>query len=310
MSKKNGKLKEHELSKYFPMLSADEFATLRDDIREHGQLEPITLYNGEVLDGRNRLAAVTELDIDPKFRDYEGDDPLSYVVSINLIRRSLSPGQRAAVGARLTADSEYGRDGPDPESDPIGSVSVREVAEQLGIGSSRLAVARDLEQNHPDLFEQLETGQINITKATGLRKVVNVPNLTKGQRKAALVKADEFKSDDIDALAFEIEDAIIKQGASGFKQVMGMPTGAILEHTMEVRPKTRTRKTETKTTEKVDPVGDGVDAIQDLKDAWIMLQAVDKSDGDKQSAVRSWWSQISTMIAEWDDFAGLQRGIE
>ncbi|KKN44371.1 hypothetical protein LCGC14_0693670 [marine sediment metagenome] len=311
MSKKNGKLKEHELSKYFPMLSADEFATLRDDIREHGQLEPITIYNGEVLDGRNRLAAVDELGIDPKFRDYEGDDPLSYVVSINLIRRSLSPGQRAAVGARLTADSEYGRDGPDPESVSQETVSVKAVAEQLGVGSAQLTVARDLEQNHSDLFEELETGQISITRATGLRAVVNVPGLSKAQRKAAIKKADEFKDRDVSALAIEVEDAVIKQGSSGFKQVMGMTTGAIIEHTMEVRPGVHRKKPVVDTIEVVNYMNDGMDAIADLKHAWKGIQTTDKkSEGDKQSIVASWWSQISTMIAEWDDFAALQEGIE
>ena len=49
--------KLHEASALFPILDNDGLKSLAEDIKSHGLLEPITIYEGKVLDGRNRLAA-------------------------------------------------------------------------------------------------------------------------------------------------------------------------------------------------------------------------------------------------------------
>jgi hypothetical protein len=47
----------HKLAEAFPLLGEGELAELADDIRQHGLREPITLYHGAILDGRNRYRA-------------------------------------------------------------------------------------------------------------------------------------------------------------------------------------------------------------------------------------------------------------
>jgi hypothetical protein len=51
----------HEIADIFPMMTASEFAALKRDIQENGLLEPIELYEGKVIDGRNRYRACYEM---------------------------------------------------------------------------------------------------------------------------------------------------------------------------------------------------------------------------------------------------------
>jgi len=87
----------HPASHIFPLLEGPEFAALVSDIAVHGQLEPILLYDGMILDGRNRYRACLELGIKPVTNEYTGDDPQALVVSLNLYRRHLSRSQRDDV---------------------------------------------------------------------------------------------------------------------------------------------------------------------------------------------------------------------
>jgi hypothetical protein len=45
------------------------------------------LFEDKVLDGRNRLRACEAANVAPIFTVYTGNDPISYVVSLNLRRR-------------------------------------------------------------------------------------------------------------------------------------------------------------------------------------------------------------------------------
>jgi ParB-like chromosome segregation protein Spo0J len=47
----------HPIAEIFPMISNDELRELAEDIRKNGMLEPITLFEGKILDGRNRFNA-------------------------------------------------------------------------------------------------------------------------------------------------------------------------------------------------------------------------------------------------------------
>jgi hypothetical protein len=74
---------------------------VEDAGRERGQEEPIAIFNGSVLDGRNRLAACKLAGVEPKFKTVETDSPASYVVTKNLRRRDLNESQRGIVAGRL-----------------------------------------------------------------------------------------------------------------------------------------------------------------------------------------------------------------
>ena len=45
----------HPFANVFPLLDDDDLGTLTEDIRENGQREPVILYDGKILDGRNSM---------------------------------------------------------------------------------------------------------------------------------------------------------------------------------------------------------------------------------------------------------------
>lgn len=92
---------EHPIASMFPLIGGDELDQLREDLRIHGLREPIVIYEGKILDGRNRWRACIQAGVEPRFERYEGDDPHAYVVSLNLHRRHLTTNQKRQVIDRL-----------------------------------------------------------------------------------------------------------------------------------------------------------------------------------------------------------------
>ncbi len=94
-------LELHPLCKLFPPLSGEGLKVLADDIKALGQLEPIVIYEGMILDGRNRYEACRLAGERPKFEEFGGGDPFDLVVSKNMNRRNLDKSQRALIAAEL-----------------------------------------------------------------------------------------------------------------------------------------------------------------------------------------------------------------
>ncbi len=96
-------MKFHPYAEIFPLLDGDDFDGLVADIKANGLRQVITLYQGKILDGRNRFLACQKANVSPKYHKFQGDDDaaLALVVSSNVHRRHLTPQQRAMAGARI-----------------------------------------------------------------------------------------------------------------------------------------------------------------------------------------------------------------
>lgn len=99
-------LQPHSYAEFLPMIaSKHELEALKEGIRKRGLLEPITILDGKILDGRNRHRAICELVAYDKDFNYdeavkfahvpEDFTPEQYVITRNLHRRNLNESQRA-----------------------------------------------------------------------------------------------------------------------------------------------------------------------------------------------------------------------
>ena len=68
------------LAMLFPPMLDEDFDKLVSSIQEQGLLEPITLYQGEIIDGRHRYKACKQLGIECQFTELNDDtDPITLV---------------------------------------------------------------------------------------------------------------------------------------------------------------------------------------------------------------------------------------
>lgn len=95
-------MQAHPAAEIFPMMSGADFDALVADIRDNGQREPIIIYDGQILDGRNRYRACEMLGIKLATEQWDRKGtPEAFVISMNLHRRHLNESQRAMIGGRL-----------------------------------------------------------------------------------------------------------------------------------------------------------------------------------------------------------------
>lgn len=93
----------------FPPLKGEAMDRLKESLLKYGQQFPITLYKGEVVDGRNRQEAFGQLyrekKLKPGFQFWTEElrdlTPTEFAKVANLDRRDLTPDQRAGVASKL-----------------------------------------------------------------------------------------------------------------------------------------------------------------------------------------------------------------
>jgi hypothetical protein len=174
-------MKPHKLAEYFPLLEGEEFEQLKQDIKENGLLEPIVTHEGQILDGVNRYNACVELGVLPDTREFNGGDPLSYVISANIRRRHMDKSQRAMLatemlpeleakarerqatsllgGRRITSGSEYPKRARD------------EAAREFGISGESVRKAKRVKEQAPEKVQDIVKGKTTIYAVdTELRK--------------------------------------------------------------------------------------------------------------------------------------------
>lgn len=170
----------------------------------NGLREKIWLFQGQILDGRNRYQACLEVETSPEFREYQGSesDALNAVLSWNLNRRNLTSGQRAAIAgeseellnelAQQAKERQGTRNDLKPnfvqkieqssteipilelkESDPMATRTVSKIAAALGTNRQYVSDAKKLKETAPEIHAEVKAGTLSIPQLLG--EYVEIP---------------------------------------------------------------------------------------------------------------------------------------
>lgn len=176
-------LEIHPAAELFPEMPEAELKQLSADIKSRGLREPIILEDGKILDGRNRYRACQMANITPDCVEWngKGESPITFVLSMNLRRRHLDAGQRAAIAAEATklyeADAESRRFGnlkrgasPDGAKLPHreSGRSVEKASKAVGVSASSTKAFVRLKKRRPDLAARVVAGEMALNAAEKL----------------------------------------------------------------------------------------------------------------------------------------------
>ena len=177
-------LEPHPASQIFPLLEGAEFDALMEDLRTHGQRNPIVLCDGMILDGRNRYRAMLALGLAPKFVHWTSGNLEAYVISQNIMRRHLTPAQRAMIVAALpTLDAGHVKAQKQQVSDGVGKptpLSLQEAADLAGVHRTTVAEAKViLNKGTDNLIAAVKSGAVGMSRAVEEIRAEQHPNKKK-----------------------------------------------------------------------------------------------------------------------------------
>ncbi|KAB2730714.1 hypothetical protein [Brucella intermedia] len=153
----------HPLADIFPMIAEADLKVLAADIAANGQVEPILLLEGKVLDGRNRQAACGLAGVDPVYAEFTGADPLSFVLSKNLHRRHLTESQRA-MAAAMVVDWERGINQATARD---ANLPVWKAAQKFNVSHGLVGMAKRVKRDGiPELISAVKNGKVRVHRAS------------------------------------------------------------------------------------------------------------------------------------------------
>ena len=177
---KTGQIKTHPAAEIFPMLDAKELDALALDIKANGLCHPLVVYQGVLLDGRNRLAACKIAGVEPLFTEYMGDSPVAFVISVNIKRRQLDPSQRACVAVEiepmfsveakkraLIGNAAGGRNSKSVADlrPTVKAKASDQAADVCGVSPRMVQYAKEIKVKNPEAFERISLGEYTVNEA-------------------------------------------------------------------------------------------------------------------------------------------------
>lgn len=152
----------HKLTETHPVMSEEQFNAFKNDIEKRGQLQPVLVYRGKIVDGRHRYRALTLLGCEDilisKLSNNLTLDEVLAMVNSTEMRRHQSPTQLAIKGYR-----QY----------KSGELTQREIPAIVGCSLANLKHVIALETlGRLDIIELLEAGgKMNISRDSRFSKM-------------------------------------------------------------------------------------------------------------------------------------------
>jgi ParB-like chromosome segregation protein Spo0J len=239
-------MRVHPAADIFPMVADDQLASLVESIKANGLRYQIVIRkvdNGageiedELIDGRNRLRACEIAGVEPSFTVFEGDEDQvrAFIADVNLERRDLKKGQKAALYAKLFPEPAKGGRGKTVTTDnsftrpqlsncrailrhspallddiiadrvPLDAALARVKEEQARASSTEAKIER-LRSEAPDLADLVVDDRIKLNEAVAALE----------QRKAEAAKEEAAKRDTIIRVASAAYTNILALGVPSF----------------------------------------------------------------------------------------------
>jgi hypothetical protein len=223
-----GQYRVHPVASMFPPLPDDEYEDLKGSIELMGQTYPIIVQDGWLLDGRNRLRACIELELPPKIQEYRGTlTPEFFIETVNMHRRHLDEGARAAISAKIrawiisrqnaeaqktgkSADGKAGGRGRKKNLEMNSSLgllepllepktrakdarsTVGQIAEAAQVSHHKAAQAVAVAKAAPDLLDQVATGKVTLKDAAKQARAATPERTPKHSEQQSRRKPDEY----------------------------------------------------------------------------------------------------------------------
>lgn len=167
------KFTQHPLSAAYPPMSDDEFAALKQSIDRIGVQLPITLFEGQVIDGWHRYLACKAVGIPCPTTTLDRDiDPQDFAKSQGT-RRNLSAAQTAMAFVAIydwhpVGSNQHG--GSALSAHPPKTTA--ELAKMSGVGARTISQAKAVQSNATAaVIDAVKRGEVGLPKATAVSKL-------------------------------------------------------------------------------------------------------------------------------------------
>lgn len=261
------KYTQHPLSAAFPAMSADDYQALKDSVENIGVQNPITLFEGMVLDGWHRCRAASDLDLDCPSVELGDVDPRDFVLAQNKARRHITIAQLAMAANAVYQWRAAGR----PAANSAGPAELNQVdiAEKTGVSVRSLRQASQVEKAAaPEVVAAVKSGAVGLEKAAAISKLP--------------------KEEQADAIAKPISEIKQKQVC----EIVGRPHSELSEAELQQANDAVYRTLAADAEEAAVPEPDysaldeARDQIQRLEDALVSAMSVSTSQEDREHADR------------------------
>lgn len=208
-------LKAHPDTALIPQMTDGERADLMQNIGSQGQRETIKVFQGQIVDGRERYEVCKALGLTPRVEEIvlpEGMSVKEVVLSFNYHRRHLTEGQKAMIAARM-ATTSLGCN----QSTATGQVTQQQAAQACQTSADSLQRAKAvLAFGNDSLIQSVVEGRLDVFNAVkiakdGANKGTDLSRLS-GAELRAMAKAtvSHLTTAKVDALKARVEK--LRQG--------------------------------------------------------------------------------------------------
>jgi hypothetical protein len=163
---------QHPLSAAFPPMSAEDFQALTDSIDIIGVQNPITLFDGMVIDGWHRYSAALQLGMDCPTVELGDVDPREFVMAQNKARRHTTQAQLAMATTSVYAWRPVGNPSFAKLHTECAIKTIAEMAEIAGVHRNTIVQAQSVQTSAaPEVQEAVKRGDIGLPKAAAIAKM-------------------------------------------------------------------------------------------------------------------------------------------